>query len=70
MSERLGQSARADAAGDLESALQLAHDHARIYGLWEVAEDLGEIIRAMQSRDQQGPPQPMIRTRLTPRRRS
>jgi hypothetical protein len=42
---------RKDDSNDLEAALQRAHDHARLYGLWEVAEDLHRVIRGMQVRN-------------------
>jgi hypothetical protein len=50
MSERAESALRSEQATDLETALQVAHDHARMYGLWDIADDLGQIMRTMQAR--------------------
>jgi hypothetical protein len=69
MPERAGLSLQTEEATDLETALRLAHDHARMYGLWEVAEDLDRIIRSMQGREAHTPMPAIYRGRPRLRRR-
>jgi hypothetical protein len=69
MSEWAWASQQTEEATDLEAALQCARDHARLYGLWEVAEDLDRIMRGMHGRELQSPMPAVIRSRPRLRRR-
>jgi hypothetical protein len=51
MSDWSMQTHPAGEESDLESALDEAYSHARLYGLWEVADDLGRIMGEIRARE-------------------
>jgi len=69
MSVRADVTLRTEEVTELETALRVAHDHARMYGLWEVAEDLDRIMRTMRGRDTHSPIPAIYRSRPRLRRR-
>jgi hypothetical protein len=51
MADLWGTSLIRDEGSDLEGALHQAYNHALLYELWDVADDLQRIIRGMRLRD-------------------